>query len=40
MTFEHWRQLKPGDLITMHERRPPAGTARVVEITPPVTANA
>ncbi|RGA06475.1 hypothetical protein DI270_003050 [Microbispora triticiradicis] len=40
MTFEHWRHLKPGDPIMMHERRPPAGTARVIEILQPVTADA
>ncbi|MFI7615428.1 hypothetical protein ACIBP6_29780 [Nonomuraea terrae] len=36
LTFEHWRHLAPGDLITMHEMRPPAGTARVIEVVPPV----
>ncbi|MFC6577838.1 hypothetical protein [Planomonospora parontospora] len=35
---EHWRHLTPGDAITMHEIRPPAGTARVVEVMPPVVA--
>ncbi|MEV4320838.1 hypothetical protein AB0J37_01255 [Microbispora rosea] len=39
LTFEHWRHLKPGDLITMHEMRPPAGTARIVQIMQPVTAD-
>ncbi|MGV9773373.1 hypothetical protein [Streptosporangium sp. NPDC003464] len=35
LTFEHWRHVKPGDVITMHEIRPPAGTARITEIIPP-----
>ncbi|MFI9594546.1 hypothetical protein [Nonomuraea sp. NPDC052265] len=35
LTFEHWRHLKPGDVITMHEIRPPVGTARITEIIPP-----
>ncbi|MFD8531559.1 hypothetical protein ACFV0L_29475 [Streptosporangium canum] len=36
LTFEHWRHLTPGDVITMHEIRPPIGTARITEISPPV----
>ncbi|WP_432869521.1 hypothetical protein [Microbispora rosea] len=39
LTFEHWQHLKPGDLITMHEMRPLAGRARVIEIIQPVTAD-
>ncbi|MEU4231944.1 hypothetical protein AB0F17_47260 [Nonomuraea sp. NPDC026600] len=35
---EHWQHLKPGDVITMHEVRPPAGTARIIEVMPPVVA--
>lgn len=34
--FEHWRHLKPGDVITVHEMWPPVGTARIAEIIPPV----
>ncbi|MFG1681615.1 hypothetical protein ACGFNP_15745 [Nonomuraea sp. NPDC049269] len=37
LTFEHWWHLEPGDVITMHEIRPPVGTARVTEIIPPRT---
>lgn len=36
LTPEHWRHLKPGDSITMHEARPPVGTARITEVMPPV----
>ncbi|MEU8355764.1 hypothetical protein AB0C27_07080 [Nonomuraea sp. NPDC048882] len=36
LTPEHWRHLTPGDVITMHEMRPPSGTARIVEVVPPV----
>ncbi|MET8054767.1 hypothetical protein ABZU75_45070 [Streptosporangium sp. NPDC005286] len=36
LTPEHWRHLKPSDVITMHEMRPPTGTARIVEAMPPV----
>ena len=38
LTFEHWRHLKPGDVITMHEIRPLIGTARITEIISPVAA--
>ncbi|MER5398152.1 hypothetical protein [Streptomyces sp. NPDC002599] len=30
-----WRHLKVGDVITMHEGRPVAGTATVIEVLPP-----
>ncbi|WP_190130105.1 hypothetical protein [Streptomyces mashuensis] len=36
LTPGQWRHLTPGDVITMHERRPPAGTATVLEVLPPV----
>ncbi|MET8046193.1 hypothetical protein ABZU75_01210 [Streptosporangium sp. NPDC005286] len=36
LTPEHWKHLKPGDVITMHEMRPPVGTARITEVMPPV----
>ncbi|MFC7551000.1 hypothetical protein [Plantactinospora sp. GCM10030261] len=29
-----WSHLRPGDLITMHESRPPAGTAMIVKVAP------
>lgn len=32
---EQWRHLKCGDVITMHEARPVAGTATVIEVVPP-----
>ncbi|MGW3288873.1 hypothetical protein ACWDR3_29960 [Streptomyces sp. NPDC001002] len=32
---ESWRHLKPGDVITMHEARPVAGTAEIIEVLPP-----
>ncbi|MCQ4041923.1 hypothetical protein ACFOSC_31680 [Streptantibioticus rubrisoli] len=32
---EHWRHLKTGDVITMHEGRPAVGTATVIEVLPP-----
>lgn len=32
---EQWRQLRPGDVITMHEAQPVAGTATVIEVRPP-----
>ncbi|MEU4541490.1 hypothetical protein AB0G15_42340 [Streptosporangium sp. NPDC023825] len=38
LTFEHWRHLKPGDVITMHEIRAPIGAARITGISLPVTA--
>ncbi|MGW6503007.1 hypothetical protein [Nonomuraea angiospora] len=36
LTPEHWRHLKPSDVIAMHEMRPPSGTARIIEVMPPV----
>ncbi|MFI9840410.1 hypothetical protein ACIHFD_25475 [Nonomuraea sp. NPDC051941] len=36
LTPEHWRHLKSSDVITMHETRPPSGTARIIEVMPPV----
>ncbi|MFG3437794.1 hypothetical protein ACGF0J_11190 [Nonomuraea sp. NPDC047897] len=36
LTPEHWRHLQPGDSITMHEARPPVGTALITEVIPPV----
>ncbi|MFF1744063.1 hypothetical protein [Streptomyces mirabilis] len=35
MSPEQWRHLKCGDVITMHEARPVAGTATVIEVLPP-----
>jgi hypothetical protein len=35
MSPEQWRQLKCGDVITMHESRSVAGTATVIEVLPP-----
>ncbi|MFI0448361.1 hypothetical protein [Actinomadura sp. 6N118] len=32
---EAWRHLTPGDVITMHERQPVAGTATITEILAP-----
>jgi hypothetical protein len=32
---EQWRHLKCGDVITMHEARPVAGTATVIDVLPP-----
>ncbi|HWS33627.1 MAG TPA: hypothetical protein VN408_12900 [Actinoplanes sp.] len=32
---EGWRQLQPGDQITMHEQAPPAGTAVITQVTFP-----
>jgi hypothetical protein len=32
LTPESWRHLLPGDVITMHEGRPVAGTATVIEL--------
>jgi hypothetical protein len=32
-----WRNLAPGDLITMHETAMPVGTAEIVEVLPPVS---
>jgi hypothetical protein len=37
-TFEDWRQLTPGDVITMHEGQAPVGTARIVKIVTPAPA--
>lgn len=31
----HWHHLSPGDIITMHERAPIAGSATIIEICPP-----
>ncbi|MFF7636144.1 hypothetical protein ACFZB9_23795 [Kitasatospora sp. NPDC008050] len=31
LTPEHWRHLAPGDPLTLHEGRPAAGTATVIE---------
>ncbi|MBT2226433.1 hypothetical protein [Nonomuraea sp. NEAU-A123] len=36
LTPGHWLHLAPGDVITMHEMRPPAGTAHIIEVMPPV----
>ncbi|MEV6867258.1 hypothetical protein AB0M44_40490 [Streptosporangium subroseum] len=38
LTFEHWRHLREGDVITMHEMRPRVGTALITEIISPVAA--
>ncbi|GLZ13804.1 hypothetical protein Acsp04_40390 [Actinomadura sp. NBRC 104425] len=27
-----WRRLAPGDVITMHERKPVAGTATIIQV--------
>ncbi|MFB7668903.1 hypothetical protein ACFC1R_34130 [Kitasatospora sp. NPDC056138] len=32
---EQWRHLKPGDVIAMHEARPLAGIAEIIEVLPP-----
>nr|WP_138968353.1 hypothetical protein [Streptomyces sp. YIM 121038] len=32
---EQWQHLKPGDVITMHEARPAAGIAEIIEVLPP-----
>ncbi|MFE7169900.1 hypothetical protein [Streptomyces sp. NPDC057616] len=32
---EQWRHVRVGDVITMHEGAPVAGTAKVVEVLPP-----
>ncbi|MGJ6966263.1 hypothetical protein ACSDR0_30575 [Streptosporangium sp. G11] len=37
LTFEHWRHLKPDDVVTMHEARALIGTARITGISLPVT---
>ena len=31
LTPHDWKHLAPGDVITMHERRPTAGTAEIIE---------
>ena len=36
LTPENWRHLAPGDVITMHERQPVAGTATITEIQHPL----
>jgi hypothetical protein len=36
LTPDHWAHLTSGDVITMHETRPHVGTARIIEIMPPV----
>jgi hypothetical protein len=36
LTPASWRGLRPGHTITMHERRPVAGTAAIIETTKPV----
>ncbi|MER5478753.1 hypothetical protein ABT026_17555 [Streptomyces sp. NPDC002734] len=35
LSSERWRNLKPGDVITMREGRPVVGTATVFEVLPP-----
>ncbi|MFF4341496.1 hypothetical protein ACFY00_16365 [Kitasatospora sp. NPDC001540] len=32
---EQWRHLKPGDVVAMHEGRPPVGIAETIEVLPP-----
>lgn len=32
---EQWRHLKCGDVLTMYEAQPVAGTATVIEVLPP-----
>ncbi|MFI0446614.1 hypothetical protein [Actinomadura sp. 6N118] len=32
LTPLHWRRLKPGDVITMYEQRPVAGTATIAQV--------
>ncbi|MCR6484293.1 hypothetical protein M8542_15835 [Amycolatopsis sp. OK19-0408] len=39
LTPPNWRHLTPGDSITMHERPPVAGTATIVEVRHPRTAD-
>jgi hypothetical protein len=36
LTPANWRHLAPGDVITMHERQPAAGTATITEIRHPL----
>ncbi|MCA6094104.1 hypothetical protein LE181_18290 [Streptomyces sp. SCA3-4] len=40
LTPAHWRHLRPGDRITMHEDRSVAGTATILEVRSPVAASA
>ncbi|GAA3079632.1 hypothetical protein [Streptosporangium carneum] len=35
LTPGNWRHLRPDDVITMHELRPPVATARIIEVMPP-----
>ncbi|WP_432250720.1 hypothetical protein ACRAR1_29225 [Streptomyces sanyensis] len=35
LSRERWRHVRPGDVVTMHEGRPVAGTAVIIEYTPP-----
>ncbi|MEV4254074.1 hypothetical protein AB0J52_13025 [Spirillospora sp. NPDC049652] len=35
LDFEQWRHLRPGDVIAMHEARPVAGIAEIIEVLPP-----
>ncbi len=39
LTPANWRHLTPGDVITMHERRPASGTATITEIQHPRSPN-
>jgi hypothetical protein len=39
LTFEYWRHVKPGDVITMHVMRPSTGLARVTKVILPVAAD-
>ncbi|MEU3356025.1 hypothetical protein [Streptomyces sp. NPDC037389] len=39
LTPSLWGHLRPGQPFTMHEQRPVAGTAVVLEVRPPVTAD-
>ncbi|MEV4470317.1 hypothetical protein [Nonomuraea sp. NPDC049504] len=36
LTPEYWGHLVPGDVVTMHETRVAAGSARIVQVVPPV----
>ncbi|MCD9145061.1 hypothetical protein [Streptomyces albireticuli] len=36
LTPSQWRHVAPGDVLTMHESAPVAGTATVLEVGPPV----
>jgi hypothetical protein len=35
LTPANWSHVAPGDVITMHERRPVAGTATITQVLPP-----